>query len=395
MILMSAILKESYHLLMASSVYVILGLAVSGLIRVFLNPASVANHLGKGRFSSVFKAALLGIPLPLCSCGVLPAAISLKKQGANNGATTAFLISTPETGVDSISITYALLDPMLTIVRPLAAFISAISAGFAENIFHGKNIQPPSGGDLSCPVDGCCDGLGRPPEGHKAHHSILEKIGYGVRYAFSDVWNDMAPWFAFGLLLAGAITVFIPEEALAVHLGGGVPSMLIMLVLGIPIYICATASTPIAAALILKGVSPGAALVFLLAGPATNVTSLTVLLGILGKRATGIYLATIAVSAVIFGLFLDQCYGLLDISAKVVAGHSVELIPIGIQWIGSGLLIVLSIKPILNAINSKFKSILRVIKSRKNASSSITVLEEMDCHSSNCGCSSKKVAGPS
>ena len=222
--------------------YVILGLAVSGLIRVFLNPASVANHLGKGRFSSVFKAALLGIPLPLCSCGVLPAAISLKKQGANNGATTAFLISTPETGVDSISITYALLDPMLTIVRPLAAFISAISAGFAENIFHGKNIQPPSGGDLSCPVDGCCDGLGRPPEGHKAHHSILEKIGYGVRYAFSDVWNDMAPWFAFGLLLAGAITVFIPEEALAVHLGGGVPSMLIMLVLGIPIYICATAS---------------------------------------------------------------------------------------------------------------------------------------------------------
>ena len=149
----SGILAEAWGLLLESSPYIIFGLLVSGLLRVFLNPGAVSRHLGHGRFRSVFKAAILGIPLPLCSCGVLPAAAALKKQGANNGATTAFLISTPESGVDSISITYALLDPIMTAVRPAAAFITAFVAGIAENLFDWKKQEGPAEApDLSCTV---------------------------------------------------------------------------------------------------------------------------------------------------------------------------------------------------------------------------------------------------
>ena len=284
------VMVESWHLLMESSVYVLFGIVAAGLLRVFLSPDSVARHLGRGRFTSVFKAAFLGIPVPLCSCGVLPAAVSLKKQGANSGATTAFLIATPESGVDSIAITYALLGPIMAVFRPVAAFLTATAAGIAENLFGRKSQEVIPVVDLSCPVDGCCDGKDCSPDEHMRHHGFLEKIGFGLRYAFSEVWGDMAGWFLVGMLLAGVITALIPARFLSAYLGGGIYSMLIMLLISTPLYICATASTPIAAAMILKGVSPGAALVFLLAGPATNITSLTVLLGVLGKRATVIYL---------------------------------------------------------------------------------------------------------
>jgi uncharacterized membrane protein YraQ (UPF0718 family) len=170
-------------------------------------------------------------------------------------------------------------------------------------------------------VDGCCDGNDSAPQAHKNHHSFAEKLRSGVRYAVSELWADIAGWFFIGLLLAGAITAIIPEDAIGRTVGSGLPAMLIMLAVGIPLYICATASTPIAAALILKGVSPGAALVFLLAGPATNVATLTVLVNILGKRATAIYLLAIAVCAVLFGLAVDQVATamVLIISVKPVA----------------------------------------------------------------------------
>src|SRR5210317_597599 len=302
------ILLASWHLLLEASVYILFGMLVGGLLKVFLNPSFVAAHLGRGRFVSVIKAALFGIPIPLCSCGVLPAAVSLRKQGASNGATTAFLISTPESGVDSISITYALLDPIMTVARPLAAFFTAAVAGISENLLERKKEVNRITPDLSCPVDGCCSGDDCDPEIHSRHHSFLEKIKAGIGYAFGELWEDIAKWFLFGLLLAGLITVLIPDDIFSRYLRPGLPAMLLMLIVGIPLYICATASTPIAAALILKGVSPGAALVFLLAGPATNMASLTVLVGTLGKRATAIYLSAIAVSAVFFGLVVDQVY---------------------------------------------------------------------------------------
>jgi uncharacterized membrane protein YraQ (UPF0718 family) len=340
------VLVEAWHLLLASSVYMIFGLLVSGLLRVFMNPASVAQHFGQGRIKSVFKAALLGIPIPLCSCGVLPAAVSLKKQGANTGATTAFLISTPESGVDSIAISYALLDPIMTVARPVAAFFSAMAAGITENLFRHKKDQAVESPDLSCPVDGCCDGVDCPPEAHGRHHTFQQRITAGVRYAFVDVWGDLVLWFFIGLLLAGLITTAIPAGMVDRYLGGGIHSMLLMLVFGIPLYICATASTPIAAALILKGVSPGAALVFLLAGPATNVTSLTVLFGILGKRATAIYLLAVSAAAVGFGLLVDEVYHLMGVSPQAVVGQAGELVPPWAQLGGALLLLLLSLRPI-------------------------------------------------
>jgi len=349
------VFHEAWRLLLDSSMYILFGLLVSGLLRVFLSPHTVGRHLGQGRFSSVFKAGLLGIPIPLCSCGVLPAAVSLKKQGANNGATTAFLISTPESGVDSIAITYALLGPIMTVARPVAALATAVAAGVAENLFtqvKSQNTAPP---DLSCPVDACCDGCDCPPDEHDRHHSLLEKIRAGIKYALGEVWSDIAAWFLVGLLLAGLITALVPPELMVLYLGGGLLSMLLMLAVGIPLYICATASTPIAAALIMKGVSPGAALVFLLAGPATNVTSLTVLLKVLGKRATAIYLTAIAVSAVFFGLAVDWFYSTLGISASAIVGQASEFIPVWAEWLGAIFLLILSIRPVARSLAGRFR----------------------------------------
>lgn len=348
------ILQETWDLLKESALYVLFGLAVSGLLRVFLSPSTVARHLGTGRFGPVFKAAFLGIPIPLCSCGVLPAAVSLKKQGANNGATTAFLISTPESGVDSMAVTYALLGPIMTVARPAAAFFSALSAGLLENLFPQKKGREVTIPDLSCPVDACCDGVDCTPEDHRRHHSPGQKVAAGLHYAFTDVWNDMAVWFLAGLLLAGLISALVPEEIMAAYLGGGILSLLIMLAVGIPIYICATASTPIAAALILKGVSPGAALVFLLAGPATNMASLTVLFGVLGRRATAIYLITLALTALISGLLLDGVLLSLGISVQAQIAQSTEWIPLWMEWIAALFILALSVRPVSAALGRRF-----------------------------------------
>jgi uncharacterized membrane protein YraQ (UPF0718 family) len=287
---------------------------------------------------------------------VLPAAVSLQKQGANKGAMTAFMISTPESGVDSIAITYALLDPIMTVVRPVAAFFTAAAAGIAENLFHPKEEESLSIPDLSCPVDGCCDGIHCAPEIHKRHHSFAERLIVGIRYAFTDFWRDLASWFFLGLLLAGLITAIIPDDIFTRYLGGGLLTMLVMLAAGIPLYICATASTPIAAALILKGISPGAALVFLLAGPATNVASLTVMLGILGRRATAIYLATIAMAAVFFGLIVDQVYAIFNVSAQAMIGRASEVMPFWASLTGTLILLLLSIKPVTATATSWFKT---------------------------------------
>ena len=348
------VIISSWDMLQQASIYILFGLLVGGLLKMFLSPAYVAAHLGNGRFSSVFKAALLGIPIPLCSCGVLPAAASLKKQGANNGATTAFLISTPESGVDSISITWALLDPIMTIARPISAFISAFAAGCAENFFNPPDETRQAIPDLSCPIDNCCDGTDCPPEEHKHHHSLAEKLRIGVKYAATDLWADLAGWFFVGILLAGLISVLVPDAVIARYLGGGLGSMLLMLTFGIPLYICATASTPIAAAFIMKGVSPGTALVFLLVGPATNITSLSVLFGLLGKRATALYLVSIAVISVLCGLAVDVVYLSLGISAVAAVGQAAEVLPGWLMTTATLLLLALSVRPLYSIVQGWF-----------------------------------------
>jgi uncharacterized membrane protein YraQ (UPF0718 family) len=309
--------------------------------------------------------------------------VSLRKQGASRGATTAFLISTPESGVDSISITYALLDPLMTVARPLVAFVTAFVAGLSENLFsyskEAREIIP----DLRCPVDGCCDGVNCDPREHSRHHAFYEKLRAGFGYAFKDLWNDIATWFLFGLVLAGIITVLIPDDIFSRYLGSGLPAMLLMLAVGIPLYICATASTPIAAALILKGVSPGAALVFLLAGPATNLASLTVLVGTLGKRATAIYLSSIAGCSVIFGLLVDQVYSYWGFSAQAIVGQASEVVPLWLQWIGALVVVLLSIKPVIRLIGSRLK---RSTKEPPKSAETVTADPELvPLSSSTCG----------
>ena len=344
------IFREAWQLLLESAIYILFGLLISGLLRVFLHPDFIAKHLGGGRFKSVFKAAFFGVPIPLCSCGVLPAAAALKKQGANSGATTAFLIATPESGEDSIAATYALLDPIMTVVRPVAAVIMAVVAGVSANLVVKAPKKDIAAVDASYTVDGCCDGRECPPKAHKHHHTLFQKAGAGVKYAFGDVWNDLSGWFFLGLLFAGLITALIPDDIIHRYMGGGILAMLLMLMVGIPLYICATASTPIAAALILKGVSPGAALVFLLAGPATNITSLTVLLSILGRRVTAIYLVTIALLTILFGLTVDQIYTFFNIAPQAAVGQAAEIMPAAIKWAGAVFLLIISIKPLASKI---------------------------------------------
>lgn len=344
-------LIAAWGVLQEASIYIIFGLLVGGLLKMFITPSSVAAHLGRGRVRSVLKAALIGIPVPLCSCGVLPAAVALKKQGANNGATMAFLISTPESGVDSISISWALLDPIMTIVRPVAAFFSAFVAGVVENFRLPPQMGTKESPDLSCPVDNCCDGTDCSPEAHQQHHSLPDKLWQGMRYAATELWGDMAGSFFVGVLLAGVIYVIIPDDFFGSYLGGGLHSMLIMLVLGIPLYICATASTPIAAAFILKGVSPGAALVFLLVGPATNIMSISVLTRLLGKKATGIYLLSIAIVSVLFGLGLDKVYEYSGLSAQVTIGAATEILPLWLKNGSAAVLLILSLPLFIRSLH--------------------------------------------
>jgi uncharacterized membrane protein YraQ (UPF0718 family) len=349
----TACLASAWGFLLESAPYVIIGLILGGLVKMFLSTEFVARHLGQGRFWPVLKAALFGIPLPLCSCGVLPAAAALKRQGANNGATTAFLIATPESGLDSIAISYALLDPIMTVARPLAALLSAVAAGTLENCLNPPRPQLVMFSTVGCPVDGCCDGLDCRPEVHRRHHGVGEKMIAGLRYAAFDIWGDLAGWFLAGILLAGVITTLVPEPMMTSYLGGGLAAMLLMLLLGIPLYVCASSSTPIAAALIMKGVSPGAALVFLLAGPATNITSLAVLSGLLGKRATALYLASIAVVSVGCGLAVDWLYGALGIKAQALVGQAAEIMPGWLQWGSALLLAAFSVRPMLRACGKR------------------------------------------
>lgn len=325
-----AILNDAWAVVVESAPFLILGLFVAGLLHIFLSAAVVPKLLGRGRVRPVVMASVLGVPLPLCSCGVLPAALAIRKQGASDGAVTSFLISTPATGVDSIAITYALLGPIMAIVRPIVAFVSGVATGLVQTLFGEPTPTTPANpGAEACKVDvgkagdACCSGEECPPDEHSRHHPFHVKVAAGLRYAFVDLLSDISGWFLLGVLIAGVITFAAPDHLLSKVLGGGLVSMAIMLVVGIPLYVCSSASTPIAAALILKGLSPGAALVFLMAGPATNAASLTVVGGMLGKRAAAIYLGGIAVCSVAMGLLLDALLGATgwQVVPRITAGH--------------------------------------------------------------------------
>lgn len=331
------VLWESARLLADSAPYLLFGFLAAGLLHGLVSAEGVARHLGRGKVGPVLKAALFGIPLPLCSCGVLPAALGLRRKGASKGATVSFLVSTPETGVDSIALTYALIDPVMTVFRPLAAFVTAVAAGVLESAFGREDTdREPNRPSCGCREDAVPTGAG-----------VGARVREGVRFALGDLLGDLAPWLGGGFLAAGLITVLVPADFIHAHLGEGLTPLLVMLAVGIPLYLCATASTPVAAALLLKGLSPGAALVFLLAGPATNAASITALAGTLGVGATVRYLLAIAVGAVGMGAALDAVYGALGLSAHALAGASVEVFPPVVGVLSAVLLVALALRPFL------------------------------------------------
>lgn len=308
--ILTGVIGSSWGVLLDSAFFVLFGFFISGLLKAFLPDDLIRRHLGGNRLSAVIKASLAGIPIPLCSCGVLPTAAGLKEQGAGNGAVTSFMISTPETGVDSIAITYALLDPLMTVLRPVTAFFSAILTGVAVHFWGTEEKAALKMADGSCDCGCGCRTVER------AARSKLQRFRDGMRFAFDDLLNDIGPWLILGVVLAGLIGVFISPGMIEGYLGGGLFSMLAMLVVATPMYVCATASTPIAAALVLKGLSPGAALVFLLAGPATNVATMTVVSRLLGKRTALIYVGSILLSSLLCGLAVNRVYDWSGLSIK-------------------------------------------------------------------------------
>ncbi len=315
------VLSSSYEILIDSGAYFIFGLLVAGLVNAFVSSASIAGRLGGRSFKSVFMASLLGVPLPLCSCGVVPTALSLYDKGASKGATVSFLVSTPETGVDSIAVSYALLDPLMTVFRPVAAFVTALFAGGAQNLLGGGERQKRRAAANECVVCG-------EVEGASLHqHGLYARLGAGIRYAFVELLGDISRWFLLGVLIAGAIGYFVPEDLIGERIGYGWPAMLLLALAGIPLYMCATSSTPIASALIAKGVGPGAALVFLLTGPASNAASIVLVARFLGMRATVLYLSSILVSSILFGWALNSIYIHFGLNASAIVGRGAELIP--------------------------------------------------------------------
>jgi len=348
------ILYESWSLFLQMSPYLFLGFMIAGILHALVPDEKIFSYLGEsaGKVKSVINASLIGLPLPLCSCGVIPTALSLKKRGATKGATLSFMISTPETGVDSIAITYALLDPIMTVFRPIATLFTAIAAGIVENFSSSsekKTLLTKPLVMMQAPGQGCgcsCSGGACSSDDNKniVHRkNVVSRIVDGIKYAFVDLLGDIAKWLIIGTLLAGFIAYLVPEEIISSYLGGGIYSMLIMLFIGIPLYICATTSTPLAAALVAKGMSPGAAFVFLLSGPATNAATITMVMRFLGKKTVMVYLGMISVCSIVFGILLDSIYMSLGIQAAVIVGSGGDIVPYYMQCLFAFILLPIMI----------------------------------------------------
>lgn len=284
-------MSEIFNLINSMAPYLLLGFLLAGIMHAFVPNGIYHKYLGGKSFRSVFNAALLGIPLPLCSCGVIPTAMSLRKEGASKGATLSFLIATPQTGVDSIIATYSLMGLPFALLRPLAALATALFGGALMNKFENES-----------------------EDGYKYRHhgkcgtdkkSFGQKVHSALHYAFVEMMQDIGKWLLIGLVVAGLITVFVPDSFFASFSDKPLLSMLLVLAFAIPMYLCATGSIPIAVALMLKGLSPGTALVLLMAGPAVNFASILVISKVMGKKSLILYLLSIILGAMTFGLGID------------------------------------------------------------------------------------------
>jgi len=365
------LLNNIWLVFLDTAFWLLLGLLAAGLIKLFISEDTMRRWVGGRGLPSILRAALFGAPLPLCSCGVLPAAIGLRRAGASKEATVAFLISTPETSIDSVFVTYALMGPVMAIFRPVSALVNAIGTGLltalvSDDDVHNKSGAPDAIVENCCSsseskqqaeVSSCCAEKKEQVEKDCCSENVdkgntaevpgkpTSKLLRALSYAGAELLDDISKWLFIGIALAGVMLTFIPPDWLA-QWGQGLPAMLIMLVVGVPMYICAVASTPVAAGLLLAGVSPGAVLIFLLVGPATNIASFVLLKQELGLKVTLVYLSGISVLSLMMGLVLEWMLNAKQWQIEANLGEAHAMLPGYIAWASAFLLIFLAIKPL-------------------------------------------------
>ena len=282
-------IEEFWSLCVETAPYLLLGMFFSGLIYIFIDSKFILKHIGSKSLSSILKSTLMGIPIPLCSCGVIPVASTIRNSGASKGSTVSFLVSTPQTGIDSIFMTYGMMGPVFAIFRPFAAFISGIISGIVVNRFDDESHNHVS-------------------ENYSKQEKVnlIERLKIGFNYGFIVLPSDILVPLLQGLSIAALISIVIPPDFIASYFSDSKYLVFIlMLFISLPIYVCATASVPIAVALMAKGVSAGAVFVFLMAGPATNASSIAVVKKILGKKVMFLYLFLVATISIFFGIVFD------------------------------------------------------------------------------------------
>ncbi len=329
-------LEALWQLSIAMAPYILFGLIFAGILHELVPDSIVTKHLGKDNVSSVVKSTVFGIPLPVCSCGVIPLATSIKKSGASKGATLSFLISTPITGIDSILATYGIFGWIFTIYRAITSMIIAMVAGILTNIFDKDEIAekvtkpafsavtPQTSNTFSMNAPKQEESCGTGTGSCCSTNDSSKKFSFisAMTYAFSTLLADIAKPLFWGLLIGALITVSIPDNLSEVLQEYSWLSYIIVITIAIPMYVCATASLPIAAGLMLSGVSAGAAFVFLSAGPATNTVTIGVVKKMLGTKSLAIYLGSITIGSILFGLGLDYIFNISDIDpASLIHMH--------------------------------------------------------------------------
>ncbi len=375
LVIIIGFIKEVWNLLLAMSPYLLFGFLIAGLLNILIPKEKIYKHFSGNNIKSIVKASIFGVPLPLCSCSVIPVAAYLRKEGAGKGSTISFLSSTPTTGIDSILATYSLLGPLFAIIRPVAAFFAGILGGTLTNLGEkskDKKIAHPE--EFSCNI---CN-ITSPHS-----HTINEKIRSIFQYAFIDLIEDVGKWVLIGVLIGGIIGYLIPGNIIEQYLGNPILAYTIMLLIAIPMYICATGSIPIAASLILKGMAPGAGLVFLIAGPATNTATLSFVAGKLGKKTMFIYLSSIMITALLFGFLIDYIWKVSGNNINLLTG-GMKMLPYWLKTASAILLSVFILRAILNRIKDKIrgKEISRMSAIRKglsNKESIVFSVPDMSC----------------
>ncbi len=322
--LLGNVIKEIWDFALIVSPWLILGFVFSGLIHAFIGERFIRQHLGGGGFSSVLKATLFGIPLPICSCGVVPLSAGLRNDGASKAATMSFLVSTPTTGIDSIFVTYAFLGLTFAIVRPLSALVGGLLVGSLVSLLVKERIEKRD--------------FRVAPE-HA--HSLKDRLKDGFNYGFGALPDDVGKAVLWGILIGGALSALLPRDVSQIYLSNPVIAYPLMLAISVPLYVCAIGSVPVAAAMMSKGLIPGAALAFLIAGTATNVVTIAFVGQKFGKKVVVIYLVSIVFLALISGILLDALLGEVVVKEMLFKGRE---IPYAVKLISTLLFVAMIIK---------------------------------------------------